>query len=94
MYPLTPAEIQIKAFHCLSLPLSKCVHLVLLLLIGSFDLQLPASTTNSAFYGEWIEDRSIKRRSWFHLPAINIRLFMHVIDCSFFLLLTNYKGLF
>lgn len=81
-------------FHCLSLPKSKCIHLVLLLLIGLFDLQLPASITNSAFCGEHVEDWGIKRKSWFHLLAINIRLFMLVIDCAFFHLLINYKGLF
>lgn len=70
--------------HCLSLPESKHIHLVLLLLIGFFDLQMPASTTNSAFYGEHVGHWGIKRKSWFHLLAINIRLFMHLIDCTIF----------
>lgn len=41
--------------------MSKHVHLALLILIGSPELQFPASTTNTTFYGENVEVWGIKK---------------------------------
>lgn len=52
-------------FHSLSLPVSKCVHLALLMLIGSPELRLPASTADTTFYGDYEEVGAIKKMAGF-----------------------------
>lgn len=57
MCPLTQAGVQIKVFVLSQsvLLVSKCVCLALLILIGSPELQLPASATKITFYGQYVE---------------------------------------
>lgn len=89
MCPLTWARVQIKAFTLFqSLPFSEWIHLALVTLAVS-RASIPCKNHKYKFL-RWMKSEALKK-DWFHLLAIKIRLFMHVIDCFFFFLLANYQ---
>lgn len=89
MCPLTWARVQIKAFTLFqSLPFSEWIHLALVTLAVS-RASIPCKNHKYKFL-RWMKSEALKK-DWFHLLAIKIRLFMHVIDCFFFFFLANYQ---